>query len=241
MRNLQRGQPASIVPSAPRTMGALTCPMWPMRNHASAGDRPSPIPRVSPATRSHHSRSRSASGDPAWAAVTAHDRSAGSPTFNRTGPFDDHTSNAAQIACASTSCRRQTFSIPSALIMSSATEARTDDASVRSRRNTASIPPGSPWPPVPVPRDAIRPLPRPVARSLKNTKHIPGGTISPFWLAATITSAPQASISNRSQPSDAMQSAINNAGCPPGPAPPATPPRRSSPTTTYPHAPPAPP
>jgi hypothetical protein len=43
---------------------------------------------------------------------------------------------------------------------------------------------------------------------------MPGGVISPFWQAATITSAPQASISKRSQPRLAMQSATRSAGCP---------------------------
>ena len=36
----------------------------------------------------------------------------------------------------------------------------------------------------------------------------------PFWLAAIVTSTPHASISNRSQPIDAMQSTMNSAGCP---------------------------
>ena len=36
----------------------------------------------------------------------------------------------------------------------------------------------------------------------------------PFWLAAIVTSTPQASISNRSQPIDAMQSTMNSAGWP---------------------------
>ena len=35
-----------------------------------------------------------------------------------------------------------------------------------------------------------------------------------FWLAATATSTPKVSISNRSQPIEAMQSAIKSAGCP---------------------------
>ena len=40
----------------------------------------------------------------------------------------------------------------------------------------------------------------------------PGGTIKPFWLAATVTSAPQSSIRYSSQPKDAMQSTAKSAG-----------------------------
>ena len=44
----------------------------------------------------------------------------------------------------------------------------------------------------------------------------PGGVISPFWQAATMTSTPQASISKRSQARLAMQSTASSAGWPRG-------------------------
>ena len=52
------------------------------------------------------------------------------------------------------------------------------------------------------------------ARGPWKVKARPGGVISPFWQAATITSTPQASISKRSQARLAMQSTTRSAGCP---------------------------
>ena len=52
------------------------------------------------------------------------------------------------------------------------------------------------------------------ALALNQTKPMPGGVIRPFWLAATVTSAPQSSIRYSSHPKGAIQSTASSASCP---------------------------
>jgi hypothetical protein len=118
-------RPASIAPSAPSTICALTCPICATRKnpcHAGSpgGAMPSPMPSVTPACAVSQSRSAVPCGAPMATLVTAWLRLAGSAMFSRTGPSAPQASNAAQTARASRSCRAQTFSSPSSAIMSSA-------------------------------------------------------------------------------------------------------------------------
>ena len=206
-----------MVASVPSSIGGFRCPMWPMRKMLS-GSTPgtlSPMPSVSPAASAHQRRSRAPSPGAVRMVVTAWLRSAGSAMLSAQRAagapgLDRRPDRAGEDARAAP---RPPPAPPRPGSCRARSAGRRGGASARCRRRAGSR------------RSARCAAPSPSRGSGSATraasafgpwkvKARPGGVISPFWQAATITSTPQASISKRSQARQAMQSTARSAGWP---------------------------